>query len=208
MRLACRKCGREYEVSAELRARGIYQITCSACGQMMAAEGGAERLRQAGGMIPTPIPRAQAVPVSKGPPPIPRVPDGEYVDLTIDDITFERVEGSTLDASAPPILPSVPEPAAGIEAPPARAPEAAPSSRALLVAVGVAVLLAAVAGTVFVARGRPGPAVPRAPGAEPGTRSITTVAPALAPADPEAARAEEARGSRGSPVDGTGRRAE
>ncbi len=203
MRLACRKCGREYELPADLTARGIYQITCKACGLPVSAEA-ADHLRQAAGMDPAPRAAAPRPALAQGggsrrATTAPSRPPSEdqYVDL-FDDSTPDGAE-----QPAPPPLPQGEAFAASPAAAPldpkdfARAPERARPSfevsrgsrTAIVFGGGVALLVVLVVGGLLLFR-RPAPVAGPAASEKPRSPVISTVAPPLAAPDPEVAAAE------------------
>ena len=213
MKLACRKCGREYELPADLTARGICQITCKACGLPVSAEAAGDRMQQAAGMDQAPraaAPRS-ALPsggaaARRAPSPVsPAGPrEDEYVDLFADAAAepAERpVPTPPPSGVRPPAFPAsrpvAPEVTAAPEQPP-RAPdlgsavsEGARGSRTVLVfGGGVALLVVLVIGGLLLFR-RPSAGVAAGPpAAGAGPLVISTAAPPLAAPDPEVAAAE------------------
>ncbi len=209
VRLACRNCGKEYVLTADQQARGVYQIRCIHCGSLV----GAEAPRLAAPTRPPPVaarPEARAgarpaAPMARpaAPPPPPRA--DEYIDLVLDETPAPSAAGGALQARgpapAPPMVvevPVTPAPRAGArereiseavleEAPAAKA--APPRrSRSAYVVGGAAAVVAATAVAVGLGVGGGG----EAPSGR-GERSrsvISTSAPPLAPADPEVAAAE------------------
>ena len=211
MRLACRKCGREYELPADLTARGIYQITCKACGQPVSAEAASESLRQAAGMREAPSAAApRSAPPSGGPAPRRTPPlasparprDDQYVDLFADvpadpeppELSPGGSSPSDPVASRPVAPPPLPPPNEASE--PDRLPAldfervasggAGSSRMALVIGSGVVVVL--VVGSLLFLR----PSASAPPASPPRAESlvISTAPPPLAAPDPEVAAAE------------------